>query len=325
MNIKNTFFAPVVFSSLCLISLSSLPIPLVAAELTVATGGRSGIYYQIGRSICRLMNRANAAHQACEYIKTGGSIDNLSQLKAGKIEIAVVQSDWQYHATHGSKRFAEQGPDQNLRALFSVHSEPFTVVTRRDAQINSFDDLLGKRVNVGNPGSGQRATMQVVMEAKAWTRDSFQLYNGLPADKQAMALCYNQVQAIVYTVGHPNPIVGRAIGLCEAKLVNVKGPDIEKLVNSSPYYAWVEIPGGIYFGNEQPITTFGVLATVVSSSTVSEEKIYQLVKTVFEQLQSFKKMHPTFNDLQAPVMIKDGLSAPLHKGALRYYKEVGLI
>jgi TRAP transporter TAXI family solute receptor len=297
-----------------------------SAEIIVGTGSKAGVYYQVGRALCRLLNAQTARHGlTCEPLSTAGSIFNLTNVRAGRLNLGVAQSDWHYHAVQGTSAFEAIGPDPDLRALFSVHSEPFTVVARRDSGIRRFEDLKGKRVNIGNPGSGQRATMEVVMRAEGWSPSVFSLANDLPASQQSLALCHDRVQAMVYTVGHPNASVGQAAGLCNAVIVEVKNPSIDKLVAENPFYAYTEIPGGIYSGNPDPVTTFGVKATVVASTKLDADTVYAVVKAVFENLDRFRKMHPAFGGLEARRMVSDGLSAPLHDGALRYYEEQGLM
>ncbi len=306
--------------------LGSFSSPVSAAELQIGTGSRAGVYYRVGRAICSLVNRQSAELDlTCEAIPTKGSIANLRDVRDGKPQIALAQSDWQFHATEGSGPFSSAGPDEKLRSLFSVHGEPFTVVARRDSGITTLDDLKGKRVNIGNPGSGQRATMEVVMAALGWTADDFALVESLPADQQSLALCHDRVQAIIYTVGHPNASIGKAIGLCDALIVEVGGPAIDKLVADRPYYAYTEIPGGIYNGNDESAKTFGVKATVVASADLDADTAYAVVKTVFENFDRFRGMHPAFGTLEAKPMVTDGLTAPLHEGAVRYYKEKGLM
>ena len=300
--------------------------PARSVEITIGTGSRAGVYFQVGRALCRLVNAGAQEHGVtCDALSTAGSILNLGLVRGGALQLGVAQSDWQYHAFKGTSRFSSAGPDADLRALFSVHGEPFTVVARRDSEIRTFDDLQGKRVNIGNPGSGQRATMEVVMEAKGWDKSVFSLANELPASQQSLALCHDRVQAMVYSVGHPNASVGQAAGLCDAIIVEVKGPAIDKLVDENPFYAYTQIAGGIYVGNLDPVTTFGVKATVVSSAAVDADTIYSIVKAVFDDLDKFKKMHPAFGNLEPERMIRDGLSAPLHEGAERYFREQGLM
>jgi TRAP transporter TAXI family solute receptor len=307
------------------VALACCALAAEAAEITVGTGSTSGVYYQVGKAICRLVNAGKSEHGiTCKSPSTAGSIFNLENVRKGTLQLGVVQSDWQFHALNGTKRFESAGPDEKLRALFSVHGEPFTVVARRDSGITSFDDMKGMRVNIGNPGSGQRATMEIVMQAKGWDKSVFSLANELPASQQSLALCHDRVQAMVYTVGHPNASVAQAAGLCDALIVEVSGPEIDKLVNENPYYAYTEVPGGVYPGNPDPVVTFGVKATVVTSADLDDETVYRVVKAVFDNIGAFRKMHPAFGDLDPAQMVSDGLSAPLHEGALKYYRDKGL-
>ncbi|WP_372989263.1 TAXI family TRAP transporter solute-binding subunit [Sulfitobacter sp.] len=291
--------------------------------ITIGTGGQTGVYFVVGQSICRLVNRDSATTGLkCTAPSTGGSIANINAIKAGDMDMGVAQSDWQFHAYNGSSQFEGDKFDKE-RAVFSVHSEPFTVIARADAGIESFDDLKGKRVNVGNPGSGQLATMEVVLAAKGWSMDDFALASELKPAEQAAALGDNKVDAIIYTVGHPNGSIQEAVSTVDAKLVPVEGEAIDKLVADNPFYAYASIPGGMYKGTDSEVKTFGVKATFVTSSDVDDAVVYEVVKAVFDNFDRFKKLHPAFENLKEEEMIKDGLSAPLHDGAVKYYKERG--
>ena len=310
------------------LALTTLAAPAVQAEtfITIGTGGVTGVYYPTGGAICRLVNKGRKEHGIrCSVESTGGSVYNINTIRAGELDFGVAQSDWQYHAYHGTSKFEEQGPFKDLRAVFSVHPEPFTVVARADAGIKNFADLKGKRVNVGNPGSGQRGTMEVVMAAMGWTMDDFTLASELKAAEQSKALCDNKIDAMVYTVGHPSGSIQEATTACDSVLVAVDGPVIDKLVADNAYYRKAVIPGGMYRGNDEDTPTFGVGATFVTSTNVPDEVVYQLVKAVFENFDDFKKLHPAFANLKNEEMVKDGLSAPIHPGAVKYYKEVGLL
>ena len=297
-----------------------------AADLNIGTGSQAGVYYQVGRNICRLINNTSEKHGiTCQSHISKGSISNLNDIRSGELDLGLAQSDAQYYAVNGSGMFQEKSPDRELRALFSVHSEPFTLVVRRDADIDHLNDLVGKRVNIGNPGSGQRGTMEVVMEAKGWDKSIFSMANELPAWQQSLALCHDRVQAMIYTVGHPNPSIEQATSLCEAKIVEVSGPEIDHLVSQNRFYVHTAVPGGIYQGNPDPVPTFGVNATIVASSRLSDDVVYFAVKAVFDNLEVFKQMHPALSELDKNLMVKGGLSAPLHEGARRYYLEQGLI
>ncbi|NVK97056.1 TAXI family TRAP transporter solute-binding subunit [Ruegeria pomeroyi] len=302
--------------------------PAAMAEefITIGTGGVTGVYYPTGGAVCRLVNKGRKEHGVrCSVESTGGSVYNINTIREGELEFGVAQSDWQYHAYNGTSKFEEAGKFENLRAVFSIHPEPFTVVARADAGITSFDDLKGKRVNIGNPGSGQRGTMDVVLEAKGWTTGDFALASELKAAEQSAALCDNQIDAMIYTVGHPSGSIQEATTACDSVLVNVDGEAIDKLVADNSFYRKATIPGGMYRGNDGDTTTFGVGATLVTSADVSEDAVYALVKAVFDNFEDFKKLHPAFANLTEAEMIKDGLSAPLHSGAEKYYRERGWI
>ena len=305
----------------------AISIPAFAAEfVTIGTGGVTGVYYPTGGSICRLVNKGKKEHGVrCSVESTGGSIYNINTIRAGELDMGVAQSDWQYHAYNGTSKFAKKGPFKELRAIFSVHAEPFTVVARADSGIKNLNDLKGKRVNIGNPGSGQRGTMEVLMKAKGWTKSDFKLASELKASEQSKALCDNKIDAMVYTVGHPSGSIKEATTTCKSVLVNITGPAVDKLVNDNDYYRTASIPGGMYMGNANETKTFGVGATFITSSKVSETVIYNVVKAVFENFDAFRKLHPAFANLKKSEMIKDGLSAPLHRGAVKYYKEAGLM
>jgi len=316
----------VLFGFVVLMGASPAPVKAETQFVTIGTGGVTGVYYPTGGAICRLVNKSRKEHGIrCTVESTGGSVYNLNTIRAGELDMGVAQSDWQYHAWNGSKVFKDQGPNKDLRAVFSVHPEPFTVVARKDSGIKNFQDLKGKRVNIGNPGSGQRGTMEVVMEALGWTKKDFKLASELKSSEQASALCDNKIDAIVFTVGHPSGSIKEATTSCDSVMVNVTGPEIDKLVKDNDYYRTATIPGGMYRGTSTDTKTFGVGATFVSSAKVPNEVIYNVVKAVFENFDTFKKLHPAFVVLKKEEMIKDGLSAPLHDGAVKYYKEAGLM
>ncbi len=319
--------AGVVFTALCLGVLVS-PQEAQAREkfVTIGTGSVTGVYYPAGGAICRLVNRARKDHGIrCSVESTGGSIYNLNAISQMELDIGAAQSDWHYAAYDGKAVFADQGPNAKLRSLFSMHSEPFTVVVRADSNIRKIEDLLGKRVNIGNPGSGMRETMGEVMRVKGWKRSDFALLSGLRATEQAQALCDNKIDAMVFAAGHPNGSVQEVTTSCDSRIIPVEGPEIDALVNAYPYYAPAIIPGGMYNGNPNDVKTFGVRATFVTSEDVDAEIVYQVVKAVFDNFDSFKTLHFVFATLDKQQMISDGLTAPLHEGALRYYREVGLI
>jgi len=307
-------------------AVGTTPVQAEQRFVTIGTGGVTGVYYPTGGAICRLVNKGRKEHGIrCSVESTAGSVYNINTIKAGELDMGVAQSDWQFHAYHGTSKFKDKGAFKDLRAVFSVHPEPFTVVARADSGIRQFKDLKGKRVNVGNPGSGQRGTMEVVMAAMGWKMGDFALASELKSAEQSKALCDNKIDAMVFTVGHPSGSIKEAATSCDSVIVEVSGAAVGKLVNDNAYYRTATIPGGMYRGTDRDVKTFGVGATFVSSTNVPADVVYNVVKAVFENFDDFKKLHPAFANLKKEEMIKDGLSAPLHDGAVKYYKEAGLM
>ncbi|OOF46775.1 TAXI family TRAP transporter solute-binding subunit [Rodentibacter trehalosifermentans] len=313
------------FSLAATLAMSAVSVQAEEKFITIGTGGQTGVYYVVGQSICQLVNRDTAKTQIkCNAPSTGASVANLNAIAAHEMDMGIAQSDWQYHAYNGSSSFENKKNDK-LRAVFSIHPEPFTVMARADANIATFDDLKGKRVNVGDPGSGTRATMNVILAAKGWTDKVFKVASELKPAEMASVMCDNNLEAITYNVGHPNGALKEAAASCDTKLVPVTGEAIDKLIADHSYYAKAVIPGGLYKGSDDPVETFGVYATLVTSSDVDADKVYAVVKAVFDNFDRFKRLHPAFEHLKAEDMIKNALSAPLHEGAVRYYKERGWI
>ena len=303
--------------------------PVAVAQqkfVTIGTGGVTGVYYAAGGAICRLVNKDRAKHGIrCSVESTGGSVFNINTIKAGELDLGVSQSDVMYNAVKGTSQFKDAGAYGDLRAVMSLHPEPFTVVARKEANIKAFADFKGKKFNVGNPGSGTRASMEEILAAMGWKLSDFSLASELKADEHGPALCDGKIDGFFYAVGHPSANIQDPTTSCGAKLVPLTGPAVDKLVKQWPYYARVTIPAGLYPNNPQATETFGVLATLVSSSKVPSDSVYAIVKAVFDNFEEFKKLHPAFSHLKPEDMVKNGLSAPLHDGAARYYKEKGWI
>ena len=292
--------------------------------VTIGTGGVTGVYYAAGGAICRLLNKDRKTHGIrCSVESTGGSAFNVNTIKEGELDFGMAQSDVQYNAFKGEESFKEGGAHTDLRGVFSIHPEPFTVLAHPDAGVTKFEDFKGKRFNVGNPGSGTRASMERLLSAMGWTLADFSLASELKADEHGPALCDGKIDGFFYGVGHPSANIQDPTTTCGAKLVPLTGEVVDKLVTDNPYYAKATIKGGLYNSNPDDTQTFGVLATLVTSANVPEESVYQLTKAVFENFDEFKSLHPAFANLDPQKMVTDGLSAPLHPGAEKYYKEKG--
>ncbi len=291
--------------------------------ISIGTGGVTGVYYPTGGAICRLVNKTyKETGIRCSAESTGGSIYNINTIRSGELDFGIAQSDWQYHAYNGTSKFAEKGPFKELRAVFSVHPEPVTIIARDDSGIQNITDLKGKRVNIGNPGSGTLGTWEVIEKTMGWKRSDLALAAQMKSSETGAALCDNKIDAYFWLVGHPSALTQETLASCPAHLVNAWSPEIEKLVADTPYYRKAVIPAGMY-NNKEDITTFGVGATFVTRADVPEDVVYTVVKAVFENFDQFKKLHPAFANLDPQQMIRDSLSAPLHPGAVKYYKEKG--
>ena len=307
------------------IALAFLVAPALAQQkfVTIGTGGVTGVYYAVGGAICRLMNKNRAeTGLRCSVESTGGSVFNANAIKAGELDFGLAQSDVQFNATKGEPPFQGKA-DPDLRAVFSVHPEPFTVLARPDAGVKQFADFKGKRFNIGNPGSGTLASMEELLKQLGWTKADFSLAAELKADEQGTALCDNKIDGFFYGVGHPSAAIQDPTIACGAKLISLTGPAVDTLVKAHPYYSKATIPGGMYANNPNPTETYGVLATVVTSAKVPDATVYALVKAVFDNFDEFKKLHPAFANLDPKAMTTNGLSAPLHPGAVKFYKEKG--
>ncbi|QHS34768.1 TAXI family TRAP transporter solute-binding subunit [Alcaligenes faecalis] len=323
---KKTVWALSATAAMCAMLLSPLPASAQQKFVSIGTGGVTGVYYAAGGAICRLVNKDRGTDGVrCSVESTGGSVFNVNTIKAGELDLGVVQSDVGYNAYNGEGQFKDGGAYKKLRSVFSIHPEPFTVLSRKEANVSKFDDFKGKRFNVGNPGSGTRASMDQLLQAMGLDNSFFSLASELRPDEHGPALCDGKIDGFIYGVGHPSANIQDPTTSCGAKLVPLTGPAVDKLVETYPYYAKVAIPGGLYPNNPDDVQTYGVLATFVTSEDVPEESVYNVVKAVFDNFDDFKRLHPALANLEKEDMVKNGLSAPLHKGAEKYFKEKGLL
>ncbi|CUK08492.1 TAXI family TRAP transporter solute-binding subunit [Shimia thalassica] len=292
--------------------------------VTIGTGGVTGVYYPTGGAICRLVNKNRKEHGIrCSVESTGGSVYNTRTIRQGELDFGIVQSDVQAAAVAGTGKFADDGAFPELRALFSVHPEPMHLMARSDAGIATTADLKGKRVNIANPGSGTRVLAETLMKYEGLTTDDFSLAAELKSSEQSAALCDGKIEATIWAAGLPNGSSQEATSSCDVTIIPLTGAGIDKLLAENSAYAAATIPGGMYPNNADDIPSWGPKATFVTSANTSDEVAYAVVSAVFDNFDAFKKLHPAFGRLQESEMIVDGLTADLHPGALKYYKERG--
>ena len=294
--------------------------------VTIGTGGMTGVYYPTGGYIARIVNeKKDVYHLSCTHEATGGSVFNINAVLAGDMMFGIAQSDRQYQAAEGLAEWAEQGKQSDLRSVFSVHPEAVTLVAAVDAGISSMADLKGKRVNIGNPGSGQRQNAIDALRAAGLDPAGDIKAENVKAAEAPSLLQDERIDAFFYTVGHPSGAIKEATsGKRKVRIIPIT--DIAGLLETHPYYAKAMVSHSHYpaaVGSDNT-PTFGVKATLITSVDVPEDIVYAIAKEVFDNLAAFKKLHPAYEDLTVQSML-EGLSAPIHPGALRYYREAGLV
>ncbi len=293
--------------------------------VTIGTGGITGVYYPTGGAIAKIVNKKKVKNGLRTLVdSTSGSVFNVNAIMAGDLEFGVVQSDRQFQAINGMAEWKTKGPQTDLRAVFSIYPEAVTLVAAADAGISSSKDLRGKKVNIGNPGSGQRQNAIDALTAAALNYEIDLTAESIKASEAAGLLQDNRIDAFFYTVGHPSGAIKEATsGARKVVIAEITG--IEGLLEKFPYYTRTTIPIALYPGalNKHDVKTFGVKATLVTSAKVPDDIVYIITKEIFDNFEEFKKLHPAYAQLTKENMLT-GLSAPIHPGAMKYYREVGL-
>ena len=294
--------------------------------VTIGTGGITGVYYPTGGAIAKMVNKKKKEYGIRATVEsTGGSVFNVNAVMNGDLEFGVVQSDRQFQAVNGMAEWKDKGPQKDLRAVFSIHPESVTLVAAVDAGIVDIKDLKGKKVNIGNPGSGQRQNSIDALETIGIDPEKDMQAESIKASEAASLLQDGRIDAFFYTVGHPYGAIKEATsGARKVRLATITG--VDALLAKYPYYAKATIPISLYPGaqNDKDVETFGVKATFVTSAKVSDDVVYAITKEVFDNFEEFKKLHPAYATLTKENML-EGLSAPIHPGAMKYYKEAGLM
>jgi TRAP transporter TAXI family solute receptor len=293
-------------------------------SIIIGTGGSAGMYYPTGKAICRIINIGKQGHGIhCTAKTTKGSADNLMAFALGDLRFGIAKSDRIYQAFRGLDRWIGK-PQKKLRTIFSTHSE--SVHLMADSSLYTIQDLKGKNVDIGPPGWMDN------IDALA-TLNAFQIdlkdinESGLKRNEAIELFQKGQLDAIFYTVGDPSGIVKKTSEIRNANIIPLGGREIDELIVRSPFYHKVVIPVHWYpkLKNKRNIPSFGYKTIFFTSAEASEEVVYRITREVFNNFEKFKKQHPAFEELtkQNMVEILDRL-APIHPGALRYFKKVGL-
>ncbi|OAN49604.1 hypothetical protein A6A04_19125 [Paramagnetospirillum marisnigri] len=299
---------------------------LAPPQLSLATGVPGGIYHPVGNAICRMFNLSgDHLGRPCVAVRSDGSVANVRRIQAKEAMFGLSQTDMAYAAFHGQGPFRSSGPALGLRMLIALYPEAFTVVARADTGIRDFADLRGKRIGIGMTGSGYTLTRDVILGFYGWTIHDWERVLELGAVEQNQELCDNQVDAIIFEAGHPDGLTQDATQGCDARLVRVAGLEVDRLLAAHSYYVASTIPGGMYVGNPDDTPTFGSRSVLIASSALPDDLAYEMVKSVFENLDAFRRLHPALAPLTAQDMVPSEAVIPIHPGALRYYRERGLI
>jgi len=310
---------------------SFLPAALRAESVfvTIGSGDLTGVYFPVGLTLSKRINAKRSVYGIrASAESTKGSVFNLNAVAAGHLEFGLAQSDIQHQAVSGTGAWATKGPLKDLRAVFSLHSESVCLVAAADSGIRSRADLKGKKVNLGNPGSGQHQNAVDALRAAGLDPKRDIIPETVPAADAPILLQDRRIDAFFCTVGHPSKTLRNAVsGGLKVRFIPIVGPGIDALLLRRPYYRKMTVPiRRFYPGAEGPDTvdTFGVIATLCTASEVSDFVVYAVTREVFDSLETFKREHPALTDLTRSGML-EGLSAPLHPGAMRYYRETGLM
>ena len=298
----------------------------ITTHMILGTGSVRGVYFPIGGVICRLLNRHKSLHRLrCTVESTGGSVYNLRELRKGNFDLVVAQSDWQYHAYHGSSTFREEGANQSLRAVFALEADPLALIVQQDSDVRQFDDLQDHIVSFGYSRSLQHRSINDLLAAKDWTDDNFKEVIRMSDTRQIGALCAGTVEAILLLMSSLDDYLRDLDEECKLRMVPIEGPEVAQIIREKPYYRTGIIPKGMYLDSEEDILSFGIGATFVASETTSPKAIYNVVKEIVENFKDFQSLHPSLQTLDKRELPYAGISAPLHSGAVRYYKEARLL
>lgn len=291
-----------------------------AETIIIGSGNVAGVYFPTAGAICQMVNGVRAGDDpTCVVVPGEGSKASLEALRAAHVDFAIVQSDWQFWAHRGADFFADSEPFSSLNAVFALHAEPLVIAVRRGGGITALTDLKGKRVSVGAPATAERGMMEALLDALGWSMSDFAEVPELATQQQTAALCDSRIDSAVYAAGSPSATLAALTARCDVSLLPLTGPSVDKLLKENPFYRKAAIPAGLYAGVDAAVPTFGVGATLVTRAEVADAAVAAVVAAVFENFDVFRALYPALTWLDAEQMAQDGLSAPLHPAAARYF------
>jgi len=292
--------------------------------ITLGTGEMNGTYYPTGQFLCKFINKTTInSNINCSVEPSDGSIYNIDAVNKGYYQFAISQSDTIYQAINGIGKFNKK-PNTELRSVLGLYSELFTLVTRKDSNINHVKDLKGKRVNLGNAESGTELTTLELFKEFGLDQKQLSFSSSLKITDTEDALIDNKIDAYFFMVGHPTNNIKNAAISIPISIIPITGKEVDNLIKRFSFFSKDFIPANLYKGVNNSVPTFSVKAVLITSAEVSEKVVYTFTKAIVENLEEFKKLHPAYKNITKKSLLQ-GLSAPLHKGAKKYYKEIGLL
>jgi TRAP transporter TAXI family solute receptor len=312
------------------LAFSFLDVQICSAEtttVTIGTGGITDVYYLTGGAISKIVNKKSEQYYLKVTVEsTGGSVFNVDAVMAGDLEFGLVRSDRQYQAWNGIQNWEAKGPQKKLRAVCSFFPETIILVASEDSGIWEFMDLRGKHVSIGDIGSGYRGHATEALRACGIDKDKDLQAERLNADQSAKFLQDGRIDAFFNIVTHPDDSTKEATGgTRKVHFVPITGNCIDTLIARWPFYVKASIPVQFYptVRNKEDVPTFAVKATLVTSADTPDDIVYVMAKEIFHNLEELKGQHSAYDVLTKENML-EALTVPIHPGAMRYYKEVGL-
>lgn len=317
--------------SLAFAILACLAYPAAASQeamtkfLTLGTASESGVFHPVGTRLCEVINHNRMADLVrCIAYTSGGSVYNIHAMLSTELDLAISRSDLAFQAYNGEGAFASAGPARELRVIASLYGMPVTVIARRDAGVKTIEDIRGKRLNLGNRGSGQRTIAEMLLKSLGLGTGDFAATTELTTSAMGKAFCEGKIDVMLEALGNPAAFYKRAIEECDGVIVPISTPVLENILKSQPRLGRLEIPGGIYRGFDDPIPSFGFTAVLLTSTRIDDEAIYRVTRSLFSRLPEFRQSHPVLERLKTLNMVRDGITIPFHPGSLRYLASQGM-
>lgn len=307
-------------------ALASAPSSAKEKFVALGTSSQSGVYYPVAQGICGLINGGRDEHLVrCLANTTGGSIYNIQAIATGELDFALTRAGLAYEAYRGIGEFEAYGANPKLRSMSVLYSQPLSVIVKQDSDVKTFLDIVGKRINIGNLGSGKRELAEMMLELMRWTSKDFAEVHELNTSRMGKAFCEDKVDVLIEAIGIPSKFLDDMINGCKGRFVDIPKNVVDAVRLKGPYYEPGVIPAKLYPIHKKDVQTFNVNVVLVSSTDTSAETIYTITKTMFEKFPLLQKTHAVFANMTPKSMVEQAEYIPFHEGALRYYRESNLL